>query len=286
MSGSIESRPLSPALGVIVENYDFPNVPTPDFSAALRDLLWEHHLLLFPSVDIDPLQQRMVVQAFGPVADEFGNGQYFSLARADISSESNDGGELAYHSDFGFTASPLEVISLYGMDVPAISARTAFANGIRASRELPADLRARLQGKLVLHAADVTAGNPISSGRLQPKDLSTGQYTGALYPALFPHPKTGKEILLLDDYMSIRFEGMSHGESKELLITALAHFHRPEYIYTHTWRRGDLIVFDNIALSHRREPGLPRTLRRMVVGESPFLSVLPAAMRNRGVAMG
>lgn len=273
------SKPLSPAVGVVVGGYNFGIPPTKEQAEAIRSLLWRYHLILFPAVNVDPEQHRRLVDIFGPVADEFGNGQYYSLVR---SPETDEGGELSYHCDFGFTSTPLEVVSLYGEDVPPVSARTGFANGVRACQQLSPGLRARLEGQLVLHASDVTIENQQSSGRLHPEDLSNKQYTAALHPAILRHPRTGEEILFLNEYMSIRFEGLSYEESESLLSAGLSSFLSPGNVYEHTWRQGDLIIFDNIALSHRRTNGPARTLRRIVVGKSPFLSVLPAAMKSSG----
>lgn len=281
MSASLAFTPLSPALGVVIENYDPCLQATAEQAEALRSLLWQYSLLLFPQVQMDAEQQRKVMEIFGPVTDEFGTGQYYSIERSHRSSESDEGTELPYHSDFGFTKRPLEAISLYGLDVPPISACTGFANGVRGCQKLPSALRARLEGKLVLHASDVTSEHRQSMGRMDPEDLSTKQHTSTLCPAIFPHPKTGAEILFLNDYMSIRFEGLDRQESDMLLSEALSHLHQPENVYEHIWRPGDLIIFDNIALSHKRGSGLARTLRRIVVGESPFLSVLPAATEGR-----
>lgn len=282
MSASLACTPLSPALGVLVENFDFRLQPDAEQSEALRSLLWKHHVILLSGLQIDAEQQRMLLEIFGAVADEFGKGQYYSIERSNKSPDSNEGSELSYHADFGFTSRPLEVISLYGMEIPQGSAPTGFASGVRACRELPPLLRARLEGKFVLHASDVTSEHPQSAGRLNPEDLSTKQYTGAIYPAILPHPKTGEEILFFNEYMSIRFEGLSREESDTLLAETLAHLYKPENVYEHSWRQGDLIIFDNIALSHSRGKGAARALRRVVVGESPFLSVLPAAMGNGG----
>jgi taurine dioxygenase len=279
VSGFLTSTPLSPAVGVVVESYNFGIPPSTEQAEAIRGLLWEYHLILFPAVNVNLEQHRGLVEIFGPVADEFGNGQYYSLVR---SPETDQGGELLYHCDFGFTSTPLEVISLYGVDIPAVSARTGFANGVRAYQQLSAGLRARLEGQLVLHASDVTIENQKSSGRLHPEDLSNKQYTAALHPAVLRHPKTAEQILFLNEYMSIRFEGLSRKESDLLLSETLSYLLSPGNVYEHTWHQGDLIIFDNIALSHKRTNGPGRTLRRVVVGKSPFLSVLPAAMTCSG----
>jgi taurine dioxygenase len=61
-------------------------------------------------------------------------------------------------------------------------------------------------------------------------------------------------------------EGLDKAQSDALLAQAFAAMYAPEAVYEHTWREGDLLIWNNIALQHARGhvgQGAPRTLRRV-----------------------
>jgi len=258
------ATPLSSALGVVIPNFDVHADLSDTDGEKLRSMLARHHLILFPDLSLSSAENRRLLEIFGPVKDEFHDGSYSSLVQNRISPDSDEGEEVIYHCDYSFLPDPVQVVSLYGMHIPGVCATTRFANGVRACRTLPADLRARLGDKWVLHASDVTESHPISSGRLTAADLEKKEFRGTLHPAILTHPRTGDEVLFINEYLSVRVEGLSRVESELLLSAAFAHLYAPNNVYEHHWRQGDLIVFDNIALTHKREKGAPRTLRRMI----------------------
>ena len=61
---------------------------------------------------------------------------------------------------------------------------------------------------------------------------------------------------------TIRIEGWSKRESKALLDFLFEHAIRPEFIYRHNWRAGDLLMWDNAAVQHKATFDYPQSLRR------------------------
>jgi taurine dioxygenase len=236
-----------------------------DAADALREMLARHKLLLFRGVEVDAAQQRRLLERFGTVIDEKEDGRYYSLVNNRISPDSDEGDECTYHCDYSFKPSLLPFVSLYGLEIPEGCAPTRFVNGIHAYRGLDADLKSRLEGRLVLHACDVTSASAESAGPLRPDDLETKSYLGTLHPAILSHPSTGEPILFINDYLCVRIEGVSNAESAALLAGVSAHLYAEDAVYEHSWRPGDLMIFDNIALQHKRVKGAPRVLRRMIV---------------------
>ena len=70
--------------------------------------------------------------------------------------------------------------------------------------------------------------------------------------------------------------GMTKDESETLLETLFAHQTRDEYIWTHEWRVGDLVLWDNRATMHRREP-FPDAQRRILKRTQIFSETRPVA---------
>ena len=255
---------LSPELGIVLKNLDVHA----DLSSAeceeLRDLLARHRLIAIRGVDVSPTDQRRLLQVFGDVVDEKENGLFYSFVRNRISADSEEGDECAYHCDYSFKPKPVAVVSLFGLEIPPECARTRFVDGIRAYREMPESLRKRLDGKLVLHASDVTTATAESSGRLGAENLESRQFAGTLHPAILTHPRTGEPILFINEYLCIRIEGVSHTESEALLSEVFSLIYAEKNVYEYSWRSGDMLLFDNIALQHMRAKGPVRILRRMI----------------------
>jgi len=64
--------------------------------------------------------------------------------------------------------------------------------------------------------------------------------------------------------MSVSIEGMPYSESGPLLESLFDHSEKPEFVYTHVWRKGDLIVWDNRCSSHARTD-FPSDQRRLLL---------------------
>jgi taurine dioxygenase len=81
---------------------------------------------------------------------------------------------------------------------------------------------------------------------------------------------TGRPALYASKSGTDRVLGMSEEESEALLATLFDHLYRASNLYEHRWRTGDLVVWDNRALQHRRAPipaGMRRTLQRAACAE-------------------
>ena len=144
------------------------------------------------------------------------------------------------------------------------AATTSFASGADAWDLLPSDLRRRIEG---LHARHVT-GQVYSRGGddLLVPERTTEQST--VTPIVRHHPRTGRPILYVSQQMTREIVELGPDESEELLQELFAHLYDPAVVYEHTWREGDLAVFDNLSMQHARGnvlvDGPERTLRKVI----------------------
>ena len=86
----------------------------------------------------------------------------------------------------------------------------------------------------------------------------------AAHPVVRTHEETKRKALYVNRLMSVRIEGMPEAESNELLNFLFDHSEKPEFVYTHVWRKGDLIVWDNRCSSHARTD-FPADQRRLLL---------------------
>jgi alpha-ketoglutarate-dependent taurine dioxygenase len=274
-SGAVVARPSGGACGVVVEGLDLAaDVAGPTWQA-LRQLLVEHRLVVVRGQSFDDARHVEICAHFGRIAPE---GLVEKRSPTFVSNLRPDGvlgGEGAsFHIDYGFFPEPYELISLYGLDIPAGGTETIFVDAVLAARTLPAALRARVQGcsaRQVLgpYAPGANAGVRVRLGRLDDAEISAAR------PVLWPHRTTGEEILGVWEQQTDAILPLRAGESTALIEELFAHLYRPEHRYVHEWAPGDLVIWDNHALQHgRAEVGTAelRTLRRVCVGATQDLS--------------
>ncbi len=257
---------LSPALGVEVGGCDL-TVPLAGGQAEeLRRLYDRYHLLFFRGQRLSPEEQIRLCRHLGTVTDP-----------PTLVSNVEPGGfhpefRLVFHSDYAFLPKPLQGISLYAIDLAPGAVPTAFASSAHAARTLPARLGRRLDGLEVVMLANTVAGREDVACRHTrvPEHAPADRYPATTRPAIWPHPRTGEPLLFVNEQHGWRFVGLSQRESDALFDEVFAHLYRPEAVYQHHWRPGDLVVWDNLALQHGRRANanaVARSLRRVVLND-------------------
>jgi taurine dioxygenase len=250
----LEMRPLSPICGVEVRGLDL-SVPQPaDVRSRVRDAWLEHHLVLVRGQELAGDDLLEFARWFGtvrrpyPEVDEsirprdelYG---YISNVRDDGRGGGNS--ELELHQDLTF-ATPVGGICMYAQELPESGGETGWVNGEQVCEALPAGLRHRLSH---LHARHVETFMPPE------------QACEAVHPVIWPHPVTGRPILFVNRVFTTQVVELPAGESDALLTELLGRFDDPTRTFWHHWEVGDVVIWDNCALQHRRRP-FPATEHR------------------------
>jgi alpha-ketoglutarate-dependent taurine dioxygenase len=161
-------------------------------------------------------------------------------------------GELHMHFDHCFQEHPLKGILLYSVEVPPTGGDTIFADVRIATRRLPAEIRARIDDKLIRHKSYLRTGEPEWN-----------------HPVMYEHPRTKERILFFSKLQAREIVGIPAEESAALFKTFSSIIEDDEIIYRHHWKPKDVVVWDNIALQHAREtfdPKQRRHLQRVQIG--------------------
>jgi taurine dioxygenase len=178
-------------------------------------------------------------------------------------------GRLLYHKDMMWSDKPFLVNSLYGVDVAPNVVPTLFASSARAWETLPDSLRARVEGRTVVH---VTGPEGFDDRRRAALDADVLNNLREMTPShttsvRHSHPRTGRTLLYVSQGMTKEIVGLSSQESGDLLEELFAHLYRPDNVIEHHWENRDLVIWDNLALQHARAAvatdGPPRTLRKI-----------------------
>jgi alpha-ketoglutarate-dependent taurine dioxygenase len=264
----LETAELTPAFGAEVIGFD----PQRPFDDDTRELLQrrfdDRGLLLFRDLELSHAEQvrlcKMLIRKEeledGLAGPEIEDNFYISNKRPDSAVPF---GRLQFHSDTMWADQPFEVLSLYAIDVEEPVVPTTFVSAAHAWRTLPADLRARVESLDVLQ----TAGE-VRRGDLADVVVTTVERPPTTITRIaYRHPRTGQTILYICEQMTKEVVSLSPSASECLLEELFAHLYDRANQWNHSWRNGDLIVWDNIAIQHARQnvrtDGPARTLRKV-----------------------
>jgi taurine dioxygenase len=156
--------------------------------------------------------------------------------------------------------------SLYAVEAQQPSTPTTFVNVAHAWKRLPEALKARVKGLSARHESGQQGrGNTDYEAQLIQPQWSRPHET--VKPIAMSHPRTGETLLYVCEQQTREIVGLPKAESDALLDQLFEHIYQPEWILSHPWRTGDLVVWDNMVAQHARpyvEGGGPaRTLRKI-----------------------
>ncbi len=170
-------------------------------------------------------------------------------------------GEANWHSDMTFLEAPPPASVLYGVEIPSEGGNTQFCCQHAALRAMPETLRTRLAQLRIKHDASHTSIGTLRPGyeaSSDPRDVP-----GAIHPAILCHDESGRDALYLGRREYAYVEGLPLEESEALLDEVWDHAVDPQFVWTQEWEVGDVIVWDNRRVLHRRD-GFPDHMRRML----------------------
>lgn len=261
--------PLPQGFGAEVLDFDVQNGGDSDDVARLQQAFGDHHLLIFRADgQITPDRQLEITGWLGPIIVE--GTAWTVLDNAEPAGRK----ELPFHSDITFVQFPLAGISLYPQELPANSTSTTYVSNAVAWQQLPEALQKELRNLKARHYFD--ASHEVGF------DWPVFEYW---HPVCLLHPKTGQPLLFVTEHHVDRIENMTEMRGVELLKKLCAVLYAPERRYEHFWRRGDLVIWDNLAIQHARTRAAElsqgrRVMRRVQLGKIGFIEQLNRARQQ------
>jgi alpha-ketoglutarate-dependent 2,4-dichlorophenoxyacetate dioxygenase len=160
---------------------------------------------------------------------------------------------------------------LYAVTAPSASAlgggETEFADMRAAYDALPEAMQAAIDDLVAVHDIFWSRGQ-IGFTEFAPGDRE--RYPPSRQPLVRRHPGSRRKTLYLSAHAS-HIEGWPMADGRLLLYDLTLHATRPEFVYRHAWRQGDLVIWDNRDTMHRGRPHdetRPRDLRRATTLET------------------
>lgn len=244
---------LCGALGAEVRGIDLARLDEAA-SAAIRDAFHEHLVLVFPDQDLAAADQVAFTELFGPVEPHpLKTRRTVDGFPAVLVIENRQGRPGArndyWHSDISHAERPPAVSVLHALKVTDGRGDTMFCNMYRAYEALSDGLRRVLGGLSALHSGMATYERSLARSDARTIDPAEIKPPRA-HPVVRTHPVTGRRALFVSPHFTTRFEDMTEEESRPLLDTLYAVATRPENVYRHRWRAGDVVMWDNRCTMH------------------------------------
>ena len=283
----LELAPLAPALGVECRGIDLSQPQTESTYETIMQAWYDHGLLLFREQTLDPDAHLAFTRRFGDfeihIRSDYLLPNYPEILV--IGNPRENGrivghfipGDGDWHSDLSYFRVPSMASLMYAVKVPPADGETEFAGATAAYEALPDPTKRRLDGLRAVHdypwfddklCAKEPGRKPLSEAKrrlIPPVD----------HPIARTHPVTSRKSIYVCPDLIRSVEGMPAAEGRALCVELGEHTTQLEFTYSHCWREGDLIVWDNRCLMHRaRNFDHDRYVRIMhrttVKGDIPF----------------
>lgn len=152
-----------------------------------------------------------------------------------------------WHTDNAFRSTPAKYSLLSARAVPSEGGETEFADMRAVYDALPEKTKAFIEDKVAVHSLIY------SREVLGFADYSPAERDGlppARHAMVRTHPGSGRKALYVASY-AYEIEGMPTPEARMLLHDLIERATQRQFVYTHTWRVGDIVMWDNRCTLHR-----------------------------------
>jgi taurine dioxygenase len=273
---AIQMKNLGAALGAEVADIDLSK-PLPQADIDAIEATWRERLVVvFHGQNLSDPQLIAFSQNFGELDPPGPNpyGEPFNKDHPELNVISNvlengkpignlGDGEAVWHADMTYIDVPPKAALLHALEVPPSDAggNTYFANMYLAYGTLPTDLKKAAEGKIAVHDASRNSAGMLRKGYKDVVDVR--ETVGAHHPLVRTDPKTGRKALFLGRRPNAYVLGLSVADSEALLNSLWTHATQPRFTMCHEWKVGDLLMWNNLSVLHRRDPFDPKTRRIM-----------------------
>jgi taurine dioxygenase len=272
-------RALDAPLGAEVVGFQIDRDATPEAAQLLRDAWLEHVVLCFRDQELQPADFVRMAALFGkPTPQPLQRPEYKVEGHPEIrvlSSEHTDalgdgrplrvGG--SWHTDHSHQQNPPRGTMLHALILPSRGGDTSFTDQHAAYKALPPDEQ-QLARKLRVHHVYNSPYAPRKMPTLN-ADEAKNSAPSAVHPLARPHPVDGRLALYLNPIRTASIDGMDDEAAQDILGRMLEHSTQPDFRYSHRWRKGDVLIWDNPQALHMANHDYPpdelRVMHRTLV---------------------
>jgi taurine dioxygenase len=294
-------RKIGTHLGAEITGVDLSKPLSESEFNQVKDAFFENEVVVFPDQNLTPQAQVAFTKRFGELEQHVRKEsrlpetpEIFILSNI-IGEDgkaigAQDAGRF-WHSDLSYKEFPSLLSALFSIEIPERDGKvygdTQYASVVAAYAALPEKMKARLEGLSAVHSyrfyrqknrqaqkeEAARGGRVIEEAELTDEQLKAVPDMAA--PIVRTHPVTGKKTLFVNEAHTSHIVGFEKTESEALLGELYAHVAKPEFRHVHSWKRGDLLMWDNTSAQHKATFDYALPLRRLmyrttVRGSKPY----------------
>ncbi|KWT74711.1 MULTISPECIES: TauD/TfdA family dioxygenase [unclassified Variovorax] len=284
---SVHVEPLTCTIGAEVGNVHLGAVAEDDdLLAEVRRLLLRHRVIFFRDQDITRAEHVAFARRFGELEDHPVVGSHPDhpglvqiYKTPDSPPERN---ENSWHTDATWREIPPMGCVLRCVECPPVGGDTMWMNMVEAYRQLPDDIKAKIEPLRARHGIESSFGAAMP---IEQRLALKAKYPDAEHPVVRTHPETGEKILFVNGSFTTHFTnyntpanvrfGLDKAPgSTHLLSYLVSQANIPEYQVRFRWKKNSVAFWDNRSTQHYAVMDYPPCHRRMeraaIVGDRPF----------------
>lgn len=289
ITSQIVTRQIGPCFAAEVEGIDLTRPLTADEVAAIHAGMDKYAVLVFHDQKINDEQQLAFSRSLGELEHSIGTSlrapdEYrLPTTFADVSNLDKNNqvyarddrrrlfaiGNRLWHSDSSFKVVPAKYSLLHARSIPSKGGNTEFADMRAAYDALDDETKAEIEDLICEHS-QIYSRQQI--GFFDLTDEERARFKPVRQRLVRTHPVTGRKSLYLASHAGA-IVGWPVPEARCFLRDLIEHATQREFVYSHTWRVNDLVMWDNRQVMHRGRPfpaHEPRDVRRTtLVGDGP-----------------
>ena len=284
---TLRITPLHPLFAARAEGLDLRHPLKAAEVAAITAAMDRYAVLVFPGQHFEGDQQLAFGRHFGEVEDvptlvDQGRRRLADTRVNDISNLGVDGnilpaddrrrmfnlGNLLWHSDSSFKPVPAQYSMLHARVIPPEGGETEFADMRAAWDALPEKMKAEVRDLVCEHSL-IFSRAQLGFDEFTPEEMA--RCTPVPQRLVRRHPGSGRLSLYLSAHIG-RIQGWQRPEAMALIRELTEFATQREFVYSHSWTVGDLVVWDNRCTMHRgrryEDKTYPRDMRRVTLQDS------------------
>ena len=289
---AITIRQVGPCFAGEVDGFDLARPLSPDDAAAIHAGMDRYAVLVFHGRPVTLEQQMAFTLALGPIEQAIGTGlrenERIPTTFADVSNLDKDDrvferdhrtrlfalGNRLWHSDSSFKPTPAKYSLLHAHRIPSRGGNTEFADMRAGWDSLDPETQAVCEDLICEHSQIYSRQ---ILGFTDFTDDERARFAPVRQVLVRTHPVTGRKSLYLSSHAG-GIEGWPVPEARAFLRDLVEHATQRPFVYSHQWRVGDLVMWDNRQTMHRARPfpeHEPRDVRRTTLaGDRPTVAQL------------
>ncbi|MGO9926897.1 MAG: TauD/TfdA dioxygenase family protein [Mycobacterium sp.] len=270
------THPITPTVGFEVTGLTAVELLSPGGAERTRSALDRHGVVVYREINIGDDDLLAFTRMLGtPVVQSTGEHRHPEIqtitldpAKTNAVLASYRQGNFLWHIDGATLAIPQKATLLTAREIDPAGGDTEFASTYAAYEALPDEDKRQIDSLQVVHsfAQAQALANPDATAD---ERAAWDRVPSRVHPLVWKR-SSGRKSLVLGATAG-EVVGWSPERGRELLDRLLAWVTQPRFTLRHTWRKGDLVIWDNTGMLHRALPFEPTSVRLMhrttLVGE-------------------